>query len=145
MSLLIKVVSKTDRNIMDIHKKVADEKGMVWYCHSGNPKAKPYNKKNKPKVVYFKEQDKLYKAELENIIPGPKHGGSQTLPEKMKPYIPEEYPDVIEDWHEQAICLKCKNIKQIDYNIIENLYYEKDNKQYNPKIMAAVVYVNFIP
>lgn len=145
MSLLIKVVRKNLDNIMDIHKKVADEKGFVWYSFFGIPKAKPYNKKDKLKDVYFIEKDKLYHAELMRIIMGPNHGGSQNLPEEMIPYIPQEFPDVIEFWDECAFSLKCKNIKQIDYNKIENLYYEAGNNQYNPKIMAAAVYVNFMP
>lgn len=142
MSLLIKVMGTG--GIMDVHKKAAEEKGYVWYSYEGNPAAKPYDREGL-NDIYFVEQDKLYYAELSKIYKGPTHGGGP-LDKNEIPYIPDEYRDyLLKNWNEYAFFLKCKNIKQIDYNKIENLYYEAGNKQYNPKIMAAAVYVNFMP
>lgn len=137
---MIKVISD-DGNIMKVHKKTADMKGYVWYSYFGNPPAKPYDNEDKIKDVYFIEQDKLYYAELLDIIKGPAHGGPP-LDKSMIPYIPREYQSsIIEDWDNCAFSLKCNNIKQLDFNIIEYIYKEKDHEQYNPKIMAAVSYV----
>lgn len=140
MSLMIKVISE-DGNIMEVHKKTADMKGFVWYSYFGNPPAKPYDNKDKLKDVYFIEQDKLYYAELLDIIKGPAHGGPP-LHKSMIPYIPKEYQStIIDDWDDCAFSLKCKNIKQLGLNIIKTIYKEKDDEPYNPKIMAAVSYV----
>lgn len=140
MSLMIKVTGN-DGNIMEVHKKTADKEGYVWYCYFGNPAAKPYNNKDRLEDVYFIEHEKLYHAELIEIIKGPAQGGIR-LEKSMIPYIPKEYQSyIIDDWDNCAFSLKCKNIKQLDFNIIKNIYKEKDDELYNPKIMAAVSYV----
>ena len=142
MSLLIKVIGP-EGNIMDEHMKTAEKKGYVWYSYEGTPRAKPYDRTGL-NDAYFIEQDKLYHAIILGIFKGPTHDGND-LNENMMPFIPKIYEEyIITNWDKFAFSLKIKNIKQIDSKKIENLYYEKDNKQYNPKIMAAAVYVNFM-
>lgn len=140
MSLLIKVTGNKG-NIMEVHKKTANKEGYVWYSYFGNPAAKPYNNKDRLEDVYFIEHEKLYHAELIEIIKGPVQGGIR-LEKSMIPYIPKEYQsNIIDDWNNCAFSLKCKNIKQLDFNSIKNIYKEKDDELYNPKIMGAVSYV----
>ena len=140
MSLMIKVTGN-DGNIMEVHKGTADGEGYVWYSYFGNPAAKPYNNKDKLKDVYFIEDEKLYHAKLLDIVKGPIQGGSR-LEKSMIPYIPKEYQKfIINNWTDCAFSLKCKNIEQLDFDIIKHIYKEKDDEQYNPKIMTAVSYV----
>lgn len=137
-----------NNNIMEVHKKTADEKGCVWYGYEGNPSAKPYKKKHQLKNIYFIEHDKLYLPELLDIFIGPAHGGTE-LERKMLQYIPEKYQSYIEEnWSNFAFSLKCKNVKLLKiisdfHKPIKDIHIKSNGFPYNPSKVGqtAVCYV----
>jgi hypothetical protein len=143
ISLLIKVTEGA--GIMDVHKKAAEKKGYVWYSNYGNPKAKPYDRDGLHDVYFVEtETSKLYHAELEKIHKGPKHGGTR-LEKNEYSFLPDEYRDnIIKNWNDYAFFVQCKNIEQLDYNILDNLYIDSnDEKVKNSEGQTSVFYVYF--
>ncbi len=143
ISLLIKVTMGP--GIMDVHKKAAEKKEYVWYSNRGNPKAKPYDRDDLQDVYFVEtETSKLYHAQLGKILKGPKHGGTR-LEKNEYPFMPDEYRDnIIKNWNDYAFFVQCKNIEQLDYSILDNLYINRnDEKVKNSEGQTSVFYVYF--